>query len=550
MSSLNPTVKRLAMIWTLGALAAMSGCDNGDDDPPAPAPAPPPPAPAVAIVASPAAVQLGSASTISWSSSNATSCTASGAWTGAKATSGTEGATPQAAGDASYSLTCTGDGGTASSATTVTVSAGPPAVPTATLTPGSSTVMVGSSTTLTWSSTGATGCTASDAWSGAKSASGTQTVTPAALGASNYILTCTGAGGSIVASATVNAIAAGDLLLTANDNGYVSVYKLDGSTGVPTEVGGSPFPAGGRTASIALSVGNRFAYAANSTTLDISAYNVDAVTGALTAIAGSPFYTSSFPSGIAVHPSGAFVYVLASDGLYKYAVNSAAGALTNVGVAAPAADAVAINPSGDLLYATGVGGVFAYAIDGIGALTAVAGSPFAAGTSTPVDIVVDPAGKFAYAASPFASSVYAYSISAATGALTQVAGSPYYTAVGPGPDNRTTLGPRRLAIDPQGAFLYVSCIGNITNFGGLLGYSINSSTGGLTQVPGSPFHTDYSMALGIDRTGKFAYEVGWAASYGTPKFRSYAIGLTGSLTEIPGGRLTIEGGSRAVALTR
>lgn len=65
----------------------------------------------------------------------------------------------------------------------------------------------------------------------------------------------------------------------------------------------------------------------------------------------------------------------------------------------------------------------------------------------------------------------------------------------------------------------MSCIGNPTNFGGLLAYSINSSTGALTQVPGSPFHTDYSIALAFDRTGKFAYEVGWASSFGTPKFR-------------------------------
>lgn len=59
-----------------------------------------------------------------------------------------------------------------------------------------------------------------------------------------------------------------------------------------------------------------------------------------------------------------------------------------------------------------------------GALTAVAGSPFAAGTN-PRAITTDPSGKFAYVTNETGNSVSAYSINTTTGALTAMAGSPF-----------------------------------------------------------------------------------------------------------------------------
>ncbi|HEY1898782.1 MAG TPA: S8 family serine peptidase [Steroidobacteraceae bacterium] len=57
-------------------------------------------------------------------------------------------------------------------------------------------VAVGSSATLSWGSYGTTGCTASGDWSGAQAASGTLTVTPAAVGTVSYSLACTGGNGT------------------------------------------------------------------------------------------------------------------------------------------------------------------------------------------------------------------------------------------------------------------------------------------------------------------------------------------------------------------
>ena len=81
------------------------------------------PAPTVTIAVSPASLTVGQSATLTWSSTNATSCTASGAWTGSEAPSGTMTVTPSAAGSLSYALACTGAGGTGNGAAALTVSA-------------------------------------------------------------------------------------------------------------------------------------------------------------------------------------------------------------------------------------------------------------------------------------------------------------------------------------------------------------------------------------------------------------------------------------------
>jgi hypothetical protein len=80
------------------------------------------PAPTASLTANPQSITAGASSTLSWSSTNATSCSASGGWSGTVPTSGTQGVTPAAS--TTYNLACTGAGGTANAATTVTVTTG------------------------------------------------------------------------------------------------------------------------------------------------------------------------------------------------------------------------------------------------------------------------------------------------------------------------------------------------------------------------------------------------------------------------------------------
>lgn len=80
--------------------------------------------PEITLLANPASPANGATTTLTWSATNATSCTASAAWTGSRPTSGTE---QTAAIDTAttYTLACTGDGGTTAKTLTVT-----PSVPT------------------------------------------------------------------------------------------------------------------------------------------------------------------------------------------------------------------------------------------------------------------------------------------------------------------------------------------------------------------------------------------------------------------------------------
>jgi plastocyanin len=161
-------------------------------------------------------ITLGASTTITWSSTGATSCTASGSWSGTLATSGTQTLKPTAAGTDTYSLTCSNTSGASKPTTatlTVTNATGTvPAAPTLTLDPTS--IAVGATTTITWSSSNATSCTASESsssagdWTGTKTTNGNQTLTPAAAGSYTYTLKCANATGtSSPATATLTVTA-------------------------------------------------------------------------------------------------------------------------------------------------------------------------------------------------------------------------------------------------------------------------------------------------------------------------------------------------------
>jgi Subtilase family len=144
----------------------------------------------------PNAVALNGSSTLTWSTVEAASCTASGSWSGAQPTGGTQAVTATS-GTNIYTLTCTNAAG-ASASNSVTLTAAAPAAPSLILT--TSSINLGQSVGVSWSSVGADSCTASGAWSGTLPAIGNQSVTPAAGGTETYSLTCTNALGTSSAS--------------------------------------------------------------------------------------------------------------------------------------------------------------------------------------------------------------------------------------------------------------------------------------------------------------------------------------------------------------
>ena len=170
-----------------------------------------PPAPALPTVDlqvnagnGPVTIGYNATASLTWTSTNSTSCIANGAWSGSVGTSGTQ-STGQLTTTQTYNLACTGPGGTTTDSVTVNVS--PPPLPTVDLqgngANGPLTLAYNSAVTLTWTSITATSCTANGAWSGSQALNGS-TTTSALTSSVTYTLACTGPGGSATDSVVVN----------------------------------------------------------------------------------------------------------------------------------------------------------------------------------------------------------------------------------------------------------------------------------------------------------------------------------------------------------
>ncbi|MEI7719765.1 MAG: CARDB domain-containing protein [bacterium] len=198
------------------------------------------PTPTATLSVSPTSIAYNGQATLTWSSTNATSCTAGGPWSNASAPLGGSGSTGALIANATYTLQCTGNGQTSAlqsvtvgvgaapvngvcaathyscsagtSATTVEgastytwscvgLNAGTTAscseakpAPTATLAVSPTSVAYNGQATLTWSSTNATSCTAGGPWSNASAPLGGTGSTGALIANATYTLQCTGNG--------------------------------------------------------------------------------------------------------------------------------------------------------------------------------------------------------------------------------------------------------------------------------------------------------------------------------------------------------------------
>lgn len=364
-----------------------------------------------------------------------------------------------------------------------------------------------------------------------------------------------------------------------NGDGTISAYTIDASTGKLTAVSGSPYPDGTAPAAVSLAPNGKFAFSASDNGTKIHAFTIDQTTGQLTEASGSPFSTgfvsgSTFPD-IAVDSQSAHLY-LASAGDAKVAgftIDQTTGKLTALTGSPYAAGAgagaiPAFSPNGKFLYVMDqtANAVSGYTINSDGSLTPMA-SPFATGAD-PTWISFTPDGKFAYVADSGVDLISAYSVDATTGALTALStptfatdehpqdltidatGTHLYAPVA----NGTTAGavqwftinsdgtlsgassipagvtPVFLDIEATGHFGYVASKGGAEVYG----YSINSSTGALTALPGSPYSTGTGSRpqfITIDPSGKYGY----TANEGTANLSGFAINsTTGVLTAITG----------------
>jgi len=151
--------------------------------------------PTIAISAQPTSITTGSAATLKWTSTNATSVSIAGV--GTFGATGSVMVTPTTT--TTYSATATGPAGTATSKVTVTTTTGSSTQPTLKLTAQPASIASGASSVLTWSSTNAS--SVSIAGVGTFSASGSATVKPSVT--TTYMATASGSGGTAMSSATV-----------------------------------------------------------------------------------------------------------------------------------------------------------------------------------------------------------------------------------------------------------------------------------------------------------------------------------------------------------
>lgn len=390
--------------------------------------------------------------------------------------------------------------------------------------------------------------TGGNAVSGALTYSGaTATFTPTATLApnANYTLTVTTGARDLAGNALPAPVQAGfttglvaRYAYVANKNNGVdaaaiSIYAVEAASGqlrhrgyaaLQTTVAGSPAPAQAFLGTVAVHPTGRFVYAAiggGSPSNKVWAFGADSATGALSAIdldsvtPGIQELTISSISYLyhfAIEPGGRFAYAVGVDGsgrqsIAAYAIDATSGALTAIDADASSpgllfdlgtgytsanligTHTIAFAPGGGFAYVVHVEArVWALAIDpATGALSAVAGSPFATGTAgtpgtgqVPIAIALDPAGRFAYTAnrgtfSGGGNDVTAFRVDAGTGALTVIDIDP----ATPGIQNIAAGNrPNSVAVDATGRFVYVA--NNFSN--DVSAYRIDPSSGALTAI--------------------------------------------------------------------
>ncbi|MBX9744260.1 MAG: lactonase family protein [Chlamydiales bacterium] len=299
------------------------------------------------------------------------------------------------------------------------------------------------------------------------------------------------------------------------NNHTITVYLADPITGALTEIPGSPFTTGNKPAWQAYSPlisGNLFSAVVNLNDDTVSVYEVDQTTGAFTPVAGSPFATGASPYTVAFSPVvlGNLFAAVTNSGdntVSVYAVNASTGAFTAVpGSPFPTGATVLMSPpisgppkgSGPQPYTVAfspvvMGNLFAaitnfsdqsvstYQVDPLtGAFTLVPGSPFPAGTG-PYGIAYSPVingNLFVSTVNLTDNTASVYEVDQVTGALSEIAGSPFLTGIGP----------NEIAYSPVFSGDLFAAVVNFTS-NNLSLYLVDPTSGLFTEIPGSPFAT-------------------------------------------------------------
>jgi len=318
----------------------------------------------------------------------------------------------------------------------------------------------------------------------------------------------------------------------------VSAFRIDATTGTLASVAGSPFtvaPDGRGPNSVSIDPSGKFAIVANETSDNVSVFHIDAASGTLASVAGSPFTVvpnGHRPQSASIDPSGKFVYVLnkLSDNVSAFALDAATGALSPLSVsatvaarAAPASlamtrDVTPLSYRPTFVAAAGLSSSLASGFIATHAVDAATGALTAASTlQTPAvlaSVAAHPNGRLVYTAN-VDGNVSTFSINATTGALTEVG------AAVPAGSN-----PASVTVDPSGRFVYVANRGTSTVAGSVSAY-VSGTSGALVPIDGNPLTSAIDnfpagtgpSSVAVHPSGRFAY----AANSGSNNVTLYFI---------------------------
>jgi 6-phosphogluconolactonase (cycloisomerase 2 family) len=500
----------------------------------------PPAAPAVTIAISSPTLVAGQSTVLTWSTSNATTCAASGAWNGVEGTSGSISVTPTVTGNLVYALNCSGPGGSTAGSVPLTVSTSSNTSPVVTIAVSPASIVVGQSATLSWSTSHVTSCTASATWVGPQNLSGTQVVMPAAAGNYPYTLNCTGASGSASNTGTLQVVnayslggavtglagtglvladTAGDTLPVAANGNFVFPARL--ATGTPYTVKVQAQPSG---QSCTIANGSGTMGTSNISNVAVSCASASFIVGgSIAGLSGSGLVLQDNAGSNLSIATGAnsftFAAPLANGATYAVTiltqpthqaclVAKGTGTVTGSNITN-----VVINCASQYAYVSNYGDktLSQFIIASDGQLLPMATATVATDTG-PAALALEASGKYAYAANQGSADVSQFAIGA-TGTLTAMSAATVPAGTYPS----------SIVADPSGKYVYVSNKGD----GTLSQFSISTS-GALTPLAAKTAAAGaqpFRIALTPD--GKYAYVTNLQSTVS-----QYSLGATGGLSPL------------------
>lgn len=200
------------------ALAACGGGGGGSSNP----------RPGITFSGSLASVEAGGSLTLTWTVTDANACTASGGWSGSRATSGSEQVGPIAA-DTNFGLECSNGNGSTSRSVSVDVIPRP--APAIQISANPALISPGGSSTISWTTQNATTCSATGAIAGSQPTSGSVVVGPLTT-AANVSLTCVGNGKQSLGQAVVGLVGSGKVAVSGRVTFDRVPFKAVSGTGL------------------------------------------------------------------------------------------------------------------------------------------------------------------------------------------------------------------------------------------------------------------------------------------------------------------------------